>query len=124
MVQTTVELVYCSCERVVAIHKVQLRRGPNCLFSPVTYMLDSVYTDGTLLRNKVFVIIKPLNGFQGMVYLGASLSTQRLNGDGVGGQVIFAPEEIACACNSIAFDHRVKSRFIFKFTLKGLTTSF
>jgi len=85
MVKTPVELVSSACEGIVPIYEIGIDDSPDCLFTPVTYVSDSVPT-GPLLGNLVFLVIEPLRGLEGMVDIGPSPATDRFDGDGIGGR--------------------------------------
>ena len=71
MIETSVELVDGSGQRIVAIDEIAVGDGPNGLFAPITNVSNAVGT-GPLLGKEMFLIIQPLQGLEGLVDLGPS----------------------------------------------------
>ena len=59
-----------------------------------------------------------------MIDLRASPATERFDRDGVGGQMMLAPIQIAGTGDGDALGHGIKASLTFKFLLKGFTTRF
>ena len=123
MVETPMKLVDSTSQGIVAIEEIAVYDGSDGLFAPVTDVSNAVCT-GPLLRNLMFLIVQPLQGLEGLVDLGPSPATQRFDGDGVGGQMVLAPIQIAGTGDGDAFGHGIEASLPFKFLLKGFTTRF
>ena len=123
MVETPMKLVDGASQGIVAIDKIAVGDGSDRLFAPVTNVPNAVGTS-PLLGNEVFLVIEPLQGFQRLVDLGASPATQRFDSNGVGGQMVLAPIQIAGTGDGDAFGHGIEASLPFEFLLKGFTTGF
>ena len=60
MIATTMKLLDGTSQGIVTI---RIDYSPDCLFTPVTYVSDSVRT-GPLLGNLVFLVIEPLQSLE------------------------------------------------------------
>ena len=69
MVNIPVQLVDGTSQGIVTIHEIGIDYGPDCLFTPVTYVSDSVRT-GPLLWNLVFLVVEPFQGLERLVDIG------------------------------------------------------
>ena len=83
MVNTPVELVDSAREGIIPVDEIGRDSSPYGFFTAITDVLDPVRT-GTLLVNLLFLVIKPLQGLEGMVDIGPPPSTDRFDGDGIG----------------------------------------
>ena len=86
-------------------------------------MSDSVCT-GPLLGNLVFLVVEPFQGLEGLIDIRTSPATERFDRDGVGGQMVLPPIQIAGTGDGDALGHGVEASLTFKFLLKGFTTGF
>ena len=93
------------------------------MFTPITDMTDSVCT-GPLLGKLVFLLIEPLQGLERLIDLRPSPATKRFDRDGVWGQMVLAPIQIAGTGDGDALGHGIDASLTFKFLLKGFTTGF
>ena len=123
MVETPVKLVDGSDQRIIAIDEITVDDGLDRLFSPVTDVSNAVGT-GPLLGNLMFLVVQPLQGLEGLVDLGPSPTPQGFDGDGVGGQMVLAPIQIAGTGDGDALGHGIEASLPFEFLLKGFTTGF
>ena len=122
-VETPVELVDGASQGIVAIDKIAVGDGSDRLFAPVTNVPNAVGTS-PLLGNEVFLVIEPLQGSQRLVDLGPSPATQRFDSNGVGGEMVLAPIQIAGTRDGDAFGHGIEASLPFEFLLKGFTPCF
>ena len=123
MVETPVELVDGTGQGIVAIDEIAIGDGPDRLFAPVTDLSNAVCT-GPLLGKLVFLVVEPLQGLKGLVDLGPSPASQRFDGNGVRGEMVLAPIQIAGTGDGDALGHGIEASLPFKFLLKGFTTGF
>ena len=123
MIETTMKLVDGPGQRIVPIHEIGIRDGPDGLFAPITDMTDAVCT-GPLLGKLVFLVIEPLQGLEGLIDIRASQATERFDRDGVGGQMVLALIQIAGTGDGDALGHGIEASLTFKFLLKGFKTRF
>ena len=70
----------------------------------------------------MFLIIQPLQGLEGLVDIGALPAPQRFDGDGVGGQMVLAPIQIAGTGDGHTLGHGIEAGLAFEFLLKSFTT--
>ena len=84
------------------------------MFTPVADVSDAVRT-GSLLGNLVFLVKEPLQGLERLIDICASLATERFYRDGVGGQMVLAPIQIAGTGNRDALGHGIEASLTFKF---------
>ena len=123
MVETSMKLVDGASQGIVAIDKMTVGAGSDRLFAPVTNVTNAVSTS-PLFGNEVFLVIEPLQGFEGLVDLGPSPPSERFHSNGVGGQMVLAPIQIASTGDGHTLSHRIEASLLFKFLLKGFTASF
>ena len=115
MIETTMKLVDGTGQGIVTIHKMGIDDRPDGLFTPVTYVPDSVRT-GPLLGNLVLLIIEPLQGLERLIDIRASPDTKRFDRKGMGCQMVLSPIQIAGTGNSDALGHGIEASLTFKFT--------
>ena len=72
----------------------------------------------------MFLVIKPLQGLEGLVDLRPSPATERFDRDGIGCQMVLAPIQIAGTGDGDALGHGIEASLTFKFLLKGFTNRF
>ena len=123
MVETAMKLVDSAGQRIVPIDEITVHDGSDGLFAPVTDVSNAFGT-GPLLGKEVFLVIEPLQGLEGLVDLGPSPTPQRFDGNGVGGQMVLAPIQIAGTGDGDAFGHGIETSLPFEFLLKGFTPRF
>ena len=123
MVETPMKLVDGAGQGIVPIDEIAVGDGSDGLLAPVTDVSNAVGT-GPLLGNLVFLIVQPLQGLEGLIDLGPSPATQRFDGNGVGGQMVLAPIQIAGTGDSDALGHGIEASLRFKFLLKGFRAGF
>ena len=76
MVETSMKLVDGASQGIVAIDKMTVGAGSDRLFAPVANVSNAVSTS-PLLGNEVFLVVEPLQGFEGLVDLGPSPPSER-----------------------------------------------
>ena len=123
MIETPMKLVDSTGQGIVPVYEIGIDDGPDGLLAPVTDVSDSVCT-GPLLGNLVLLVVEPFQGLERLIDIRASPATERLNCDGVGCQMVFAPIPIAGTGDRDALGHGVQASLTFKFLLKGFTTAF
>ena len=79
------KLVDGASQGIVAIDKMTVGAGSDRLFAPVANVSNAVSTS-PLFGNEVFLVVEPLQGFEGLIDLGPSPPSERFHSDGVGGQ--------------------------------------
>ena len=100
-----------------------LGAGSDRLFTPITDVTNAV-SASPLFGKEVFLIIEPLQGFEGLIDLGASPTRQWFHRNGVGGQMMLAPIQVTGTGNGDTLGHGVEARLLFEFLLKGFTPRF
>ena len=123
MVETPMKLVDGKGQGIVPIDEIAVGDGSDGLFTPVTDVSNAVGA-GPLLGNLMFLVVQPLQGLEGLVDLGPSPATERFDGDGVGGQMVLAPIQIAGTGDGDTLGHGIEASLSFKFLLKGFTAGF
>ena len=123
VIEATMKLVDSTGQGIVPIHEIGIRDGLDGLFTPVTDVADAVCTC-PLLGKLVFLLIEPLQGLERLIDLCASPATKKFDRDGVGGQMVLAPIQIAGTGDGDALGHGIDASLTFKFLLKGFTTGF
>ena len=108
MVETPMKLVDGWGQRIIAIDEITVDDGPDGLFAPVTDVSNAVGT-GPLLGNLMFLVVQPLQGLEGLVDLGPSPTTERFDGNGVGGQMVLAPIQIAGTGDGDTLGHGIEA---------------
>ena len=71
MIETSMKLIDGASHRIVAIDEIIVGTGSDRLFAPITNMTNTIST-GPFFGNEVFLVIEPLQGFEGLVDLGPS----------------------------------------------------
>ena len=123
MIERTMKLVDGTGQGIVPVHEIGIHDGPDGLFTPVTDVADAVCTSPQLGK-LVFLVIEPLQGLERLIDLRDSPATKRFDRDGVGGQMVLAPIQIAGTGDGDALGHGIEASLTFKFLLKGFTTGF
>ena len=117
------KLVDGSGQGIVAIDELTVDDGPDRLFAPVADVSNAVGT-GPLFGNLVFLVVEPLQSLEGLIDLGPSPTPVGFDGNGVGGQMVLAPIQIAGTGDRDALGHGIEASLLFEFLLKSFPTGF